>query len=725
MTLLLKPFDQMEYHPLSEKLVGVLRDHTQRNDSLFFRVVTAYYFALAASQMRCSILMPEGDEIPTNLYALALAPSGFGKTKSTQKLEDGMLRQFREKFLTETFAAQADANLQILADRKALRNNTDQQAEKDALQRSFNGMGPLLFSFNSGTASAVKQMRNKLLMANAGSLNLIMDEVGNNLTGNMEVFDTFIELFDKGIIKQKLLKNTKENLRDEEIHDKTPANLLMFGTINKLFDGAKTEDDLIMMLESGYARRCFFAYIRNAARVKMTAKEMYDARVNKANSIFMDDLSDTLENLADPINLNKKLIITEETFLLLNEYQLLCEERAEKFPDHFEVQRREMSERNFKALKLAGAYAFIDDASEITKDHIENAIKLAEDSGEAFSMMLARDRPHVKLAKYISSVGADITHADMAEDLPFYKGSSAYKQDMMNLAIAYGYKNNIVIKKSFIDGIEFLRGETLKATDLKRMVISYSKDWTRGYSNEFAPFDMLHRLAKATFEDANKQIQPMNWVAHHLSEGYRNEENAIPGFNLVVIDVDGSTSIKVAKQLLANYKYLLYTTKRHTEETNRFRVILPINYELKLDAKDYREFMKNVYDWLPFEVDDQTCQRSRKWLSHDGHHEYNDGDLLDALPFIPKTSKNEERKRVLTTQQSMDNLERWVMNNIGDGNRNNMLFRYAMVLVDAGQDFEQIRQRVMSLNNKLVDQLDEAEIMTTVMISIAKEISKR
>jgi hypothetical protein len=210
-----------------------------------------------------------------------------------------------------------------------------------------------------------------------------------------------------------------------------------------------------------------------------------------------------------------------------------------------------------------------------------------------------------------------------------------------------------------------------------------------------------------------------------LNGGYRNEENCIPGFNLVVIDVDGGVNISTVKLLLKNYKFLIYTTKRHTETENRFRIILPINYELSLDAKDYKEFMSNIYEWLPFEVDTATNQRARKWMSHDGTFEYNEGDVLDALPFIPKTSKNEERKELMNSQQSMDNLERWVINNIGDGNRNNLLLRFAMILLDGGFDFETIRQRVMTLNNKIADKLDEAEIMSTIMITVAKSISKR
>ena len=712
----MKPFSEMDYHPTSEKVVNIIRNRTLRNDPLFFRVVVGFYFSLVATQMRCVINTPDRGEIPVNMYSLNLAPSAYGKTLSVNLMEQELLAPFRRRFLEETFPLMAEENLPKIALKRANRKSTDPDQEIIRVQKEFDSLGELLFSFDSGTSPAVKQMRHKLLMAKAGSMNLIMDEVGNNLIANQEVFDVFIELYDKGLIKQKLIKNTGDSVRNEEIIDKTPANLLMFGVPNKLFDGGKTEEALIDMLESGYARRCFFAYVRNSKRSAMTAEEMYEAKTNSANNQDILDLADKLGDLADISNANTKLVITKETCILLNEYQLNCEARADKLPDHQEVQKRELSERNFKVLKLAGAYAFIDDSPEVTQEHVYNAIKLAEDAGEAFNLMLSRDKPWVKLAKYIAAIGTDITQADLAEDLPCYRGSQSYKQELITYATAYGYKNNIIIKKSFADGIEFFRGETLKETDLSKMVISYSTDIAQDYRNEQAPFDKLHKLT---------QLQGLHWVNHHLAGGHRNEENAIPGFNLVVVDIDGTVNMETAKLLLQNYKFLLYSTKRHTEETHRFRIILPLNYELQLDAKDYRQFMTHVYEWLPFEVDKATNQRARKWLSHDGHYEYNEGDLLDALPFIPKTSKNEEHRAKISGQQSMDNLERWVINNIGDGNRNNMLLRYALILIDAGYDFEGIRQRVIALNDKIPDKLEEAEIMGTIMITVAKTISKR
>lgn len=711
------PFEEMQYHPTSEKLVETICNRTQSVEPLFFRVLVAYYFANTASHMRCSIATPDMGDIPVNLYALNLAPSGFGKGRSINILEEEVFNQFRQRFLEETFPLLAETNLPKLSLSRANRKGTDPDEELIRVQKEFDNTGPMLFSFAEATAPAVKQMRHHLLMANAGALSLEVDEIGTNLSASAEVLGPYLELFDKGKIKTKLVKSTSDSKRLEEIRGTTPTNLMMFGTPSKLFDGAATEQMLYSFLDTGYARRCFFGYIKGVQRqTDLTPQEIFARSTSQGNSVFLEQLADQLENLADIINVNKKLVIQETTSLLLIEYKLLCEKAAAKLPDHEDMKKAELSHRYFKVLKLAGAYAFIDDSPEVTQGHVYNAIKLAEESGAAFQSMLNRDRPYVKLAKYLAGVKRDVTQAELVEDLPFYKGGSAQKNELLTLAIAYGYKNNIVIKKSFADGIEFIRGETLKETDLDKMVVSYSADITTDYRNDTAPFDQLHRLTQAP---------GMHWVAHHLNGGYRNEENCIPGFNMVVVDVDGTCNLSTAKLLLKGYKYLIYTTKRHTDTENRFRIVFPINYTLELDAKDYKEFMSNIYEWLPFEVDTATGQRARKWMSHDGYYEYNEGDVLDALPFIPKTSKNEERKAVLNSQQSMDNLERWAINNIGDGNRNNMLLRYAMIFVDAGFDFEAIRQKVISLNDKIADKLDEVEIMGTVMITVAKAISKR
>lgn len=712
------PVDQMKHDPTSEDLVNILCMKTQNSNPLFFRVLVGYYFSVVASMMRTTIVTHDRGDIPVNMYALNLSPSGTGKGFSTNIIENSVIHLFRQRFLEETFPLLAEKNIVKLANFRGNKKGIDPDEEIIRVQKEFDQLGTMMFSFDSGTSPAVKQMRHKLLMADAGSMNLQVDEIGSNLVSNIEVLNTFLELYDIGSVKQKLIKNTTENIRHEEIVGRTPTNMMLFGTPSKLLNGSKTEEELYSMLETGYARRCFFGYMKAQSSNKtQTAQEVYDSLTNKTNDVYLHQLASKLEDLADMANVNARLGMSKDNALLLIEYRLACEKIALALPEHEEIKKAEVSHRYYKALKLAGAYAFVNGSPEVTEDHIYAAIKLAEESGEAFGSLLTRDRNYVKLAKYIASIGKEVTQADLVEDLPFYRGATGQKTEMLSLAIAYGYKNNIIIKKAFSDGIEFLRGETLKPTNLDHMILAYSGDIATGYSNEVAGFDQLHLLTQAP---------NMHWINHHLIDGHRQEESCVAGFNLIVLDIDGEVPMEVVKGLLSKYKFFMHTTKSHTEDNNCYRVVLPINYQLKLDAKEFKEFMNNIYEWLPFVVDTATGQRARKWASCDtGTYEYNDGELIDALPFIPKTTKNEERKLLLDSQQSMDNLERWVINNSGDGNRNNMLLRFAMIYADANYGFDIIQSKVMELNSKLPDKLDDAEILSTIMVSVMKSIAKK
>lgn len=708
----MKDISTVAYNSTSEHLVDILCKKTQNPNPLFFRVLVAYYFSKIASTMRCSIKTMDRGNIPVNAYVINLAPSGYGKGHSTNILEDDVLKPFKDKFMEEVYPVVAQRNLAKLAIKRSIKKGTQEEVELARVQAEFERAGTYVFGFDSGTTPAVKQMRHMLLMSGAGSINLEIDEIGSNLLGNVEVLTTFLELFDVGKIKQKLTKNTNENQRGEEIDGRTPTNLLLFGTPAKIFDGGKVESEFISFQEIGYARRCIFGYSKIPPKRKdVSARDILNNIIAGGTDQYLTTLASQIELLADEDHFEIELDVSEDVTLLLLEYKLKCEMLAADMPEHDEIKKAELSHRYFKALKLAGAYAFIEDYPEITEDHLYSAIKLVEDSGKAFNEMLSRDKNYAKLAQYIASCGSEVTHVDLVEALPCYRGSVSQKQELMTLAIAWGYKNNIIIKKSFTDGIEFLHGETLKTTDLNSLILSYSDDIATGYESTRVPFDKLHKL---TQEDG------FHWCNHGFLDQHRKEENAIPGFNLLVLDIDDGTSIETAKMLLADYTYHMYTTKRHTDAENRFRIVIPLSHELKMDALEYKEFMKNVFEWLPFKPDTQTNQRARKWLSCDGQYWNNEGELLDALQFIPKTSKNEERQAKMLDMQSLDNIERWFLQNTGTGNRSNQLIKYALLLVDSGLDISLVSNKVLALNNKLADKLDETEILTTIMQSATR-----
>lgn len=709
----------VQHHPAIEEIVEVLTNKTQNTDKGFFRIEVAYFLAKMAASMRVTIVTKDRGELPVNLYAVALATSGYGKGHSVGIMENEFLPAFKKRFMEETFPLMSEKHLHELASVRAARNGTDEQEEFTSLQGEFKRAGAIPFTFDSGTAPAVKQLRQKLLLAECGAINMQIDEIGSNLISATEVLTLFLELYDQGMVKQKLTKNTAENQRSEEVDGKTPTNCLLFGTPSKLLDGGQTEEQFYSFLETGYARRCFFAVGQQDRKAFNTQspEEIYRRLIQPTNTLAVSKWADHFYRLADPAMYGWKLQVQDDVAIKLLEYKIECEKAADQLADHEEIRKAELSHRYFKALKLAGALAFCDESSEIEMGHLKQAILLTEECGEAFKSILTREKTYMKLARYIGTHPAELTHADLHEALPFYKSGNAARNEMMTLATAWGYKQHIIIKKSFVDGIEFFKGETLKETNLDEILVSYSDHWAYNYLSEQVPFDQLHNLTQAA---------GMHWANHGFKHGHRAEENVLAGFNLIALDVDGTANRDMVHDLLKEYKFMTYTTKRHTEQEHRFRLLLPTNYQLMLDADEYREFIDAFLTWLPFQVDSQANQRSRKWASHDaGTYHYNlDGALLDILPFIPKTSKNEQYQQAFQKVESLDNLERWFAQRIATGNRNNQMARYAFALVDSGLTLAEVSKHVHAFNNKLNTPLPADEIDTTIMKSVAKRFTK-
>ncbi len=707
----------VDHHPVITEISNLLATRTRNQDLPFFRVIVAYFAAVVASTMRAKLSTQDRGEIPVNAFAVALSPSGTGKGFSVSIMENDILSGFRSNFVENTLPVLAECNLRKLANQRAARNNSTEDDEYDGLNKEYQQTGAYPFVFDKGSDVAIKQIRQKLLLANCGSINLQIDEIGSNLVGSTEALNAYLELYDQGMIKAKITKNTNDNKRTEEIHGKTPANTLLFGTPSKLLNGSKTEQEFYDFLETGYARRCFFGMghpIQNIG--SRTPAEEYAALVDPTNSTKATKWATLFTNLADISKHDWLIDVPDAVAIELLAYRMDCEKLAEAMPEHAEIQKAEMSHRYFKALKLAGAFAFIDEVSTLSMFQLHAAIKLVEESGVAFKSVLNREKTYMKLARYIAAVGSEVTHADLLDALPFYKSGTAARNELLTMATAWGYKHHIMLKQSFNEfGIELFSGETLKETSLDELTLSYSNDFAEHYSPESVKFSDLPLLTQET---------GLHWANHHFHHDYRLEENIIEGFNMVVIDVDGGTRIETVQKLLKEYTFLLYTTKRSTDADPRFRLIMPTNYRLKLNQDDYKDFMAQIAEWLPFQSDEEANQRSRKWLTNpNGKYLFNlGGNLIDVLPFVPKTSKNEHYRKTIISMESLDNLERWFAQKFASGSRNNSMIKFALALVDSGLSYVDVESRVIGFNKKLPNGLSTEELRGTVLVTVAKKI---
>lgn len=711
------------YNPMVENIVDILVNKTQNYNRDFFRLQANFYITLVASSLNIKVHSPVTGTLPVNFYGVALATSGSGKGFSTNLIENQILSNFRNKFTHEIFPAKTKLSLDNEAINRSASLGITHQEAVEKLEKEFKSYGAFKFTFDSATSPAIKQFRHKLLLAKIGSINFIVDEVGANLKANLEPLHTFLELYDKGLIKDKLTKSTQENTRFQELVGSTPANLLLFGTPSKLLDGGSIENEFYDLLEMGYARRCFFAFSKKDVRLTdLTPEELYDIMSNLNQEQVIDTLSDTFSRLAN-INLCGSTIdAPKDISIQLLAYRRNCEERASELPEHQEILKSEMCHRYFKVLKLAAAYAFLDGKFTIREEHLNQAIAFAEDSGTALLALMNREKPYERLAKFIADGrGKQFTQVDLIEELPYYKGTVSQKNELMAMAIAWGYSNNILIKKTINDGIEFFSGESLKETDLTKLKIAYSTHYADGYINSEVNWDTGFNilLPKGDY----------HWTNHHTQDGKRSNDTMIAGCNLIVLDVDGGISLNQAQELFKDYEYIIHTTKRHQvpdpntgEISDRFRVIFPANYEVKLSEPEFKLFMENIAKCIPFELDTQAFQRSRKWACTENTEIYrNKGKLFDVLPFIPKTTRESEFNKFQESLGSMDNVERWFAQQMQEGNRNNQMLRFALMLLDSGLDVYAVQEQVLSFNDKLPNPLEKSEIEHTIFKTLERK----
>jgi hypothetical protein len=723
----MKKYEGFGYYPLMDNLVDILVTRTGARDRSFFRTLTNFYFTQVASNMRCSINTLDRGNIPINFYGISLATSGVGKGYSTNIMVDEVLGGFRKEFMEVLLPFISDFWLDKIANRVVQASSLDYDEALDKVKREYESLGEHLFSFDSGTLAGLRQLRHKLLMGKIGALSFIADEIGTNLTkqATLEVIEAFLDLFDVGKLGDKLLVNSAERKRNKQIYGRTPANMLLFGTPDKLFDGSTTESTFRTLLTTGLSRRCFYAYSDKLEKdFEQSAEEIYEQSINLTSKGSLQTYYDLFKSLADSMHYNVKLTLGKEEAIFLIRYRKDCERAALKIPSIEQEKIAELEHSYFKVLKLAGAYAFIDKSDRITIDHLKYAITCGLDSTKVFQEKIVNQpKPHTRLLKYLCSKGdTPSTLADMANDLPFFPKAKMAREELFTLATSEGYINNITLTHKVENDVDIYIAKQLEETNLSELIVAYSDRISDGYQNIGIEFDELDKLV--TYEG-------YHWINHHLEEVdgncHRDESSIIQGFNLIVLDLDKNVDVDTARLILQDYTYIIYTTKRHTEEENRFRIIVPTSHIVELDAVEFPRFMRNVYEWLPFEADEQTAQRSRKWLANKGKCWVNRGKkLLDSHQFIPHTNKAKALNTYNRTYTNLPNLERWYLRRIEEGDgRNNTLLKYALVLVDSGLEKSEIMDKLLALNSRINPPMSEARIHSTIGVTVTKRLESQ
>lgn len=656
----------------------------------FFDVSATHYLVKLASLLQMTVTQKNGATNTVNMYSLALLPSGFGKTRTISILQNKIFNDVFKLYTDRVSSIIGTSHLdEYKLKMSSIRTDLDEETVSTQIDDSMERAGPVDMEYCEGTIPGLKQIRNKLGILKVGSLNIEIDEIGYNLSSSEDVFKLLFELSENGQVSSKATKNTKDSPRGKGSNTSVPTNLLAFGTPAKLLNYGKDHALFIKLLTEGYARRFMYVYEPNIFVNPIDDSDL-DAYFNECEQIEKDSLEllrtikTKLLNIMSIVNANLDITFETNSDRIHRRYSIDCMNRSTLMSVHDDLLKAQMENRPYLATKIAAAYAIYEESTKIKDNHYIWAMQLCETSGEHFIRVINRPPSYVDLAEYIINCKHPLVETELLEKLPYYKGTLSARAELMNLAKVHAISNGSIIKQTTSKGIMYTEGSVLEKTKLSGLKISVSKDLAKDYiPTTKASLDNILKLIRSPKE--------LNFCVHAFKDNARSNNSAIPGFNLVVLDVDEGVSIGTVKFLLQDYVYIIYTTKSHTQDINRFRVILPMENTLYLPPEEYKEFMNNIYSWLFFDVDTGTNDAARKWATNPRCTEEGQEVLLNidentkmlpVLQFLSGTTENALRETSYKNFKNVDRLKSWFLFNTKKGNRNSMMFRYIRILIE-------------------------------------------
>ncbi len=674
-------------------------------------MMISYAMAEVASNLRAQMKFYDGTTKPLNFYGYIFAPSGTGKDLSLNALNRIFIDSFREK-MKKGFDKH---RIKYWEQRTMTLVDEECEDVEGTIKEEMRLVSPFTYRLSSGTEAGVSKVRVTSGYYNIGAVNLVIDELGANYPKLRELLSLMLSSYEDGDTEARMLKN--ESVMAVR---GVPSNFLGYSSPALVFDGGLTEKALLDDLSQGQARRSFFAYAEKPEKEKLTAKEMVARNRKKAddNTDKMKTINDYFSKLAHPKNMYRQLPISEEAEIAVAEYQIKCDRIIEEATQMQEQERLELTNRPYKASRLAGVYAFIGNSTDITAEHIKEAIYVAEMSGISFQKVMNQPPLYERVFNYIKG-RKKTSDVDLAKQ-PWFKGTATQKRELLSLARAYGYENDCLFRVKEVESVEFYSFAEVPKTDVDNITISISKDLAKGYKPKKVPFEVLHEVV------GNSAFM---YSAGTFKGGHRTKSNYQSKQNLIIIDIDDGMKLETAKMMFSNYKCLIATTKSHQKEKNgitcdRFRIIFITDRTIKLDSDMYSRFMANVYEALGVPADESCKDSSRMYYGAEGEHWYSDGDkLFEISDLIPETTKEKERKTMLNSSGvgSTEGLERFLLEEAVKGNRNHTILRYALTFVGSGRSIEEAKEKVLLFNEKLPDSLPEKEIRQTVFKTMEKK----
>lgn len=607
-------------HPVIQQVVRAIV-----NPNVHPRVkatIAVSHIMLFASQFRRNIELWDGTSVPINAIAVALMDSGCGK--------DSSHRAARRCF--EPGYELMERHLEQAARKRAIQRATNAEEELpeefEIYKKYLDPIPPVETSVTTGPG--LIKLINDMKPHDIGANSLYTGEFGDFLTYSQDIIENITilaELYDLGV---KEITYTKgKEFRSESIKGQSLSALLMGSPVMLYDENVKYRFQTAFM--SKLARRSFFCYVPDPIPNPdfmqhdnpLEAQKAFDRELKteaaQARTAMKEGvLSITKHQL---LNFGEPLKVSSEVEDLYTIYQRYNSDYVETKMNRDSTSALIRRHLQWKALKLAGAFAILDLSDTVEIDHFVAATQFCEllsgdmdlfehDLNKSYYERFS-DFCHT-LVRQESKVVVDVHEI---KKRGFLSNVSKPKLvELVNLCASYdkqaiysvigdgaGIQYEPIVKTDVLD-ISYKPIDTRK---LNEAVTSGNKDLIAKAKHDISITTAYgYEVGTTNFADlADLLSGDFAYSPFKFRNGVRGKENIIGGTKWLVLDVDHS--VVSATEM----HFMLMDINHHVALSSdpnndyKFRVLIELDSVVELSPIAWKHFYLAIADDLAIKAD--------------------------------------------------------------------------------------------------------------------------
>jgi hypothetical protein len=670
-----------KYDALTPKLnqhIANITDAIPFNISPHMKAVIAVtQITTFAAQFRRNVELYDGTEVPIN--AISFIVSGSGKNKdSSVRAASRCFQPGYDIIQSHNHKALVDEAIQAASEAG------DEPPDAEGIYKPY--MKPeidieTMVTTGPGLIDHINAVTDMPFGASLVSSSEFADELAYN-PDMVENIKILAETYDLG---KKQSKHTKgAEFRSRSINGAS-VNALFIGSPTFLLYDEPTKKKFNIAFMSKLARRSWFCY----APEKLPEPEFdsiedffkYEDDLELTAKQARSNMSDFVQSVAE-FGIKTKghsLPVTKEVERLFKTYKRYNNDLAESSPNSESTAALIRRHLQWKAIKLAGAFAILDQSNSVEAHHYVDAIRFCEMLDQDMSRFEQHlnKADHERFSDYIrtlvdASGKASISLHDLKK-MGFIKSTSSHKLlELVQLAAGYDL-NGIYNLTPDGGGIQYEPIITTDTISVSYKPIDCSQLNTAVRSGDIhairAAKDSISLTVAYGFETESTQFAELGqllsgdfaYSPFYFRDGIRGRDNIVGGTKWLTLDIDDSPlSAEETHFMLSEFNHYIALSS-DPDNHYKFRVLIELDTVVELSSIAWKHFYLAIANDLALNVD--PLPQSQIFFSYADRLVLSN---LDASPLVTRDyvilardreAEKAQSQRQLTSAQAKAQLD--------------------------------------------------------------------